>query len=289
MAVCREVRYTVKSDKLLVSLHKELEAVEKQEYKLYNAAIKAKPASWKELIEKRIPEKVYLGLKSAYCKAFALVFDQGRSLIEKSYNKEELAADHVIRDFAVEVKGSRRELRKLGKNARKTENLNVAITTLEGIGLGALGIGIPDIVLFISTLLKGVYETAVGYGFDYAGREEQMLILKLLKVSLSYGDDWAEGNMQVEKLMRSKLVHEVSDEEFQRQLNETASAFALDMLILKFVQGIPVVGLMAGAANPVYYKKIMRYVHLKYKKHYILRKMSEREAFIETDGKRLQA
>ena len=94
----------MKTDKLLVSLHKELEAVEKQEYKLYNAATKAKPASWKELIEKRIPEKVYLGLKSAYCKAFALVFNQGRSLIEKSYNKEELATDHVIRDFAVEVK-----------------------------------------------------------------------------------------------------------------------------------------------------------------------------------------
>ena len=53
-------------------------------------------------------------------------------------------------------------------------------------------------------------------------------------------------------------------------MNATASAFALDMLLLKFIQGIPVIGLVGGAANPVYYKKVMQYVQLKYKKRYLL-------------------
>ena len=43
------------------------------------------------------------------------------------------------------------------------------------------------------------------------------------------------------------------------------------MLLLKFVQGLPVIGVLGGAANPVYYRKILTYVQLKYKKRYLLR------------------
>ena len=46
----------------------------------------------------------------------------------------------------------------------------------------------------------------------------------------------------------------------------------MDMLLLKFIQGLPVVGIVGGAANPVYYKKIMDYVELKYKKRYLMGK-----------------
>ena len=52
--------------------------------------------------------------------------------------------------------------------------------------------------------------------------------------------------------------------------------FALDMLVLKFIQGLPVVGVLGGAANPVYYRKIMRYVQLKYKKRYLIHQISKR-------------
>ena len=62
---------------------------------------------------------------------------------------------------------------------------------------------------------------------------------------------------------------EVTEEMLQTQIKLTASAFAMDMLLLKFVQGIPVVGILGGAANPVYYRKILRYVQLKYRKRYL--------------------
>lgn len=65
------------------ALAKELLAVEKQEKKMEQAALKAKPAAWKTEMESRIPEKVYIGLESAFCKGFGLVFDQGRAIIEK--------------------------------------------------------------------------------------------------------------------------------------------------------------------------------------------------------------
>lgn len=255
------------------ALNKELLAVEKLETKMERSARNARPAAWKTELESRIPEKVYAGLESAFCKGFGLVFDQGRAIIEKGYNKEEIQAEHTIRDFAVQVKGGRKELRKMHRSAKQSDLLNLAVTTVEGVGLGALGVGMPDIVLFLGTLLKGVYETALNYGFDYESREEQLLILKMMEVSLSTGEDWTRRNAEVEQML-SVVTVGITEEEFNRQLKETASAFAVDMLLLKFIQGLPVVGILGGAANPVYYNKVMKYVQLKYRKRYLLKQRS---------------
>ena len=251
------------------AIQKELLLLQKQEEKLAEAAMKASGGSWKESLERKLPAKVYEGLQSAFCKGFTLVFDKGRTLIEKSYDKEGLQEDQRIRDYAFQVKGGRRELKQLRKSARQSELMNLTATTVEGLGLGALGIGLPDIVLFLSTLLRGIYETALGYGFDYTQRSEQMLILKMMAAALSTGQEWERLNREVEQ--GPLPPEQITEAGFQAQLQETASAFALDMLLLKFIQGLPVVGLIGGAANPVYYRKVMRYVQLKYHKRYLLK------------------
>lgn len=38
------------------------------------------------------------------------------------------------------------------------------ISGVEGVGLGLLGIGLPDIPLFTAVILKSVYEIALSYG-----------------------------------------------------------------------------------------------------------------------------
>ena len=250
------------------ALAKELLAVEKLEKKMEQAALKAKPAAWKKELESRIPEKVYVGLESAFCKGFGVVFDQGRVIIEKGYNKEDLQADHAIRDFAVKLKGGRKELKQMHKSAKQSDLVNMAMTTVEGIGLGALGIGMPDIVLFLGNLLKGVYETALNYGYDYESRQEQLLILKMMQAALSNGESWVQRNAEVEEMLELETIG-ITDEMFKQQVKDTASAFAMDMLLLKFIQGLPVVGIIGGAANPVYYSKVMKYVQLKYRKRYL--------------------
>lgn len=261
-------------ENLMTALQAEIAALEKKEKKLSAAALKTKQPQWKAEIEKRIPSKVYEGIESAFSKGFGLVFEQGRSLIEKSYDKENLVADHSIRDFALNVKGGRRQLRQMKNSAARTDFINLAVTTLEGVGLGALGIGLPDIVLFISTILKGVYETALNFGFDYMTGYERLLILKMLEASLSTGEAWEKASIEIDSLFREG-EREVTKEEIDQQIRSTASVFAMDMLVLKFIQGVPVVGLFAGAANPVYYKKILGYVQLKYRKHYMIKKLYE--------------
>lgn len=253
-----------------VALNKEIKAVNKQEQKLMVAAQKAKSAEWKAELERRIPEKVYAGLESAFCKGFALVFNQGRAIIEKAYTKEDIQADYAIRDFAVQVKGGRKEIKKIHKSATRSGYLNLAVTTVEGIGLGALGIGMPDIVLFLANLLKGIYETALNYGFTYETRQEQLLILKMMQTALSKGEDWVRRNTEVEEMLKQDDV-DIPEDLFGQQMNATASLFAMDMLLLKFIQGLPVVGMIGGAANPVYYSKIMKYVQVIYRKRYLLK------------------
>lgn len=259
------------------ALSKELFEVEKQEKKMEQAARKAKPAAWKKELESRIPEKVYAGMESAFCKGFGLVFNQGRAIIEKGYNKKDLQADHAIRDFAVQLKGGRKELKQLQRSAKQSDLVNMAVTTVEGIGLGALGVGMPDIVLFLGNLLKGVYETALNYGFDYESRQEQLLILKMMQTALSNGESWVRGNTEVEEMLELETV-DITDDAFKQQVKDTASAFAMDMLLLKFIQGLPVVGIIGGAANPVYYSKVMKYVQLKYRKWYLVKQKNRMAA-----------
>lgn len=254
------------------ALEKELLAVEKQERKLQKAFVKAKKPAWKAAVENKIPSKVYAGLESTFCKGFSLVFNQGRGIIEKSYSKENLQNNHTIRDFAVQLKGGRKELKAVHKSAKRSDGLNMVVTTAEGLALGALGIGMPDIVLFISTLLKGVYETALNYGFDYTLPEEQYMILNLMAASLITGEERPEWDDMIDGMI-TEMPQEVTQTVLDEQIRETASVFAMDMLMLKFIQGLPVVGIFGGAANPIYYRRVLNYVQLKYRKRYLLKQM----------------
>jgi len=252
--------------------NRELLKLRYQEREMETAARKTKQLPWKELLGKKIPEKAYSGLESAFCTGFSLVFQQGRKIIEKTYKKEELRRSHALRDWKVKTAGSREDLKGMDRSAKKTDVLNKAATAAEGIALGALGVGLPDIVLFLSTLLKGIYETAIHYGFDYESPQEQYLILKMMSASLKTGDPRVWENRSVDKLLEGELP-QISQEQFRQQIHKTASDFAMDMLVLKFIQGMPVVGFLGGAANPIYYQKVMGYIQLKYKKRYLLKQL----------------
>lgn len=206
--------------------------------------------------------------------------DKKRAAIEKEYfallKKEEqfekvyhsLEATYSIQDYAVQVKGGRRELRQVKRSVNRSGMANVALTTVEGIGLGALGIGLPDIVLFVGMLLKGIYQTAIGYGFTYDSTEERLFILRMMEAALARSSDFEEKNAQVDNMIEGITL--IGENDLEEQLQKTSSAFAVDMLLLKFVQGFPLVGVLGGVANPIYYKKIMRYVQMKYHKRYLM-------------------
>lgn len=261
----------------------ELKQLEKEEEKLRKQAEKYQGAKWKETLEQKIPPKVFQNLKKAFVKAFELIFEKGNALIEKTYQKEELKKDFQIQDYAFELKGKRKELKKMHTAAAKRNFRNLTLSTVEGAGLGLLGIGLPDIVMFIGMILKGTYETALHYGFSYDTDAERLFILNVLEASVSRGSAWDNCNAKVDEMLAIPCDmwitsdENISKQQLAEQVIKTGDAFAVDMLVAKFIQGLPVVGIVGGLSNPVYYQRIMRYVQLKYRKRYLFSKREVEE------------
>lgn len=260
-----------KEQKHITACEKEMKYILKQEEALREEAEKG--FEWKASIEKRIPDKICKKIEKAFLKGFAIVFDKGGAVIEKSYNKESILENYTVKNFSVQIKKGRKELKHMRRSAKLSDIKNVLATTTEGIGLGILGIGLPDIVLFIGFILKGIYETALNYGIDYEEPYEKYLILRMMEGALSKGSRWTEINDEINSLMES-TPEEDWESLADGQMEKTAKAFAVDMLILKFIQGLPIVGIIGGVSNPIYYKKILDYVSLKYYRRYISREMA---------------
>ena len=103
-------------------------------------------------------------MNKAFTKAFYLVFEKGTAVVEKTFRKEDLSLEFSVNDFRVQKSPTGQSVRKVDRLAKKSGLVNACITTAEGVGLGLLGVGLPDIPLFIGVLMKGLYETATSYG-----------------------------------------------------------------------------------------------------------------------------
>jgi len=55
----------------------------------------------------------------------------------------------------------------------------------------------------------------------------------------------------------------------QKQIEQTAKALSKELLYMKFLQGIPLVGAVGGAYDMVYLKQITEYANLKYKRRFL--------------------
>ena len=252
-----------------MSISSELERISRQEEKLRRQHHK-EPAQWKTALEAKVPPKIYDNLKSVFAKAFQIIFEKGTDFIERTYRKEEIEKDFKVRDYAVNLDMTSRDLALLDVNAQLSNLVSLAVSTVEGVGLGALGIGLPDIVLFVSMILRGCYETALRYGFQYDTDEEKWFILLLLEGAMVRGEDWDKCNRMIDEQIQKPVTP--AKELLDEQMKKTADAFAMDMLLTKFIQGLPFIGMVGGAANPYYYRKILSFIRLKYRKRYLLQK-----------------
>ena len=216
-----------------------------------------------------IPDKAAEKLEWAFCKAFGAVFEYGDGIIDKTYLKEKESRRFMERDLAFIQEGSSPALRAMSESGARSDGLNMLLTTLEGVGLGALGIGVPDIVLFVAMLLRGMREAAAQYGRSVDSNSEKLLGLCMMEAAMLSGADWEERDGLVERMLIAPENYPPKPELIDEQLRRTAAVFATDLLVLKFIQGMPVVGLIGGFGNPVYYHKVMSYVRLKYERAYI--------------------
>ena len=209
-------------------------------------------------------------LDKAFAKAFQLIFEKGTGIIEKTFRPEEMKKDYKIKEFTNEVRQNKKSLKAFGKKAEATGNVNLAVSGLAGIGMGILGVGIPDIPVFTGFVMKSIYEIALSYGFSYEELEERRFILLLIEGAVSCGEEMLEVNRLVDEFIESKQLPEGYNEAVQ--IERAAAGLSKELLYMKFLQGIPVVGAVGGAYDVIYLKRITEYANLKYKKRFLLKK-----------------
>ena len=157
-------------------LQKEWEKLEVQEQRFLQKRSEKRESILNQKLEEKIPPKLQKTLDTAFAKAFALIFEKGTGVIEKTYQRTKLEQDYQVRQYMADVKQNSKSLRSFSKKARDTGTKNLLLSGVAGIGMGVLGIGLPDIPVFTGMILKNIYETALQYGYSYESREEKYFI-----------------------------------------------------------------------------------------------------------------
>ena len=259
-------------------LEKEWTKIENKELQYLSKRVEKKDSRLNQLLEKKVPEKLQNTLDTAFAKAFTLIFEKGTGVIEKTYKKEELEKDYQINEYIADVKGNHKSLKKFAKKASGTGNVNLLLSGVSGIALGILGIGLPDIVVFTGLMLKSVYEIALNYGFDYEKEEEKKFILLVIQGAVSYGEELQEMNEALNEFMRTgrfvgdsyAMEENLDMVTLEWMIEETAKCLSKELLYMKFLQSVPVVGAAGGAYDAIYMQKIMEYAKIKYQRRFLL-------------------
>lgn len=224
-------------------------------------------------LEQKIPSGLRETLEKAFEKAFKLVFEKGTGVIEKVTPRENIAFEHEMNDYAFKNDNrffaKTRHLKRMDKMSGRRSAIGKSVAFVEGAGLGILGIGIPDIPVFISVLLKGIYEIAMSYGFDYAKPEERLYILKLIQAATSEDFDKQKKNLELNNWEEFLKNCGNSESSLEVEIKNTAAALSNYMLVCKFIQGLPIIGVAGSIFNLQIYSKISDYAELKYKRRYL--------------------
>ena len=136
--------------------------------------------------------------------------------------------------------------------------------------MGLVGVGIPDIPVFTAMVLRSIYEIALSYGYEYETEGERRFILMLIQGAVSYGKEMLAVDAKIDEYIATAETPEDYDEKIQ--IEKTAAGLSKELLYMKFLQGIPIVGAVGGIYDAVYMKRITEYANLKYKKRFLMKK-----------------
>lgn len=245
---------------------KEWLRVQKQEEKFLEHGKSKTNSPVTAAIEEKIPEKVAVSLKVGFGKAVSLILEKGTDVIEKTYDKDDLQKEYQINQFAYELKQDGKSARAFRNAAKTSSHKNMAISGVKGVGFGLMGVGIPDIPVFVSMIFRSIYEISLSYGYDYESEEEKQFILQILRTSLTAGEDLLQENKEVNDFILGKRAAV----DRQQEVAVLSDRLAQEVLCSKFVQGIPVVGVMGGVADVLFMERILKYVKLKYDRRFVL-------------------
>ena len=185
------------------------------------------------------------------------------STFQKTFNADKIKEKHNSIDSRITRKNIRKQ-----KNISKSSNIkNLAFTSISSTALGILGIGIPDIFLFTALIIKNLQEISLSYGIDFNNDKEKYFMLMIIEGALAHESIY-EVNERVDSFIESYRSYDIDF-----QIKQTSKTLASELLYLKFIQGIPIVGAISGFYDSKYMNQISKYANLKYQLRFLKNKL----------------
>lgn len=209
-------------------------------------------------IGKVIPFELEDKLEVAFRKSFSVIFELGNKKSSKTPIQKDLGFTES-KETSAHIKAN-----------------HTVISCAEGIGLGVLGIGLPDIPVFIGMMNRDLNQVAGSYGFSVTSERDKIFLLKIITAAFADVQQKKQENFNLGNMIINENYPTVS---LEKAIEAAAKALAKEMLYLKFVQGIPLIGVLGGIFNPVCINKVSGYADLIYKKRY-LHRIGKEQGFI---------
>ena len=264
------------------ALKKQWIKMEQKEQSFLEKQYEKGPSPVEDTVEKYVPEKLHDTLNTAFLKAFELVFTRGTVFIEKTCRPEKHRAMYRMSSEAAADSQTHRTEGAYARNSGSSRRKNLLLSGAEGLGMGILGIGIPDIPVFTAVILKSLYETAMSYGFSYDTEEEQIFLLKLIETSMCHGDALYENDRRINQYIYRKTP---LAPDCAAQMQAASDSMAAELICMKFVQTIPVAGVVGGLYDVVFLNRILKYADCKYQRRHLYAKIAEKKGNTEPEQK----
>lgn len=257
-----------------VPYHRILNRLEARERRLLNRRTFSPLAPQMEKLRARIPNALRAKLEFAFEKAFSLLFGpEGTRFLEHTYAKKKLETQARIWDTPLPPVKARKALSELERSAGLNGSVSTVAAGAEGAVLGLLGVGLPDIPVLLSWLLRVLYQSATRYGFSYDSEGERVYLLLLLQGALSEGERRRELSLRADKLGRAMDHGWNTTFCLEDEIRKTAVLLSERLLLVKFIQGLPLVGVVGGLSNLPLSRGVEEYGRIKYKKRFLERKV----------------
>lgn len=233
-----------------------------------------KTAPWKERLAAKVPAALPSGFTSVFTMSFHALFQKEASLL-KEPGRQALSDAYRLNWAALERGVTRRALAGFEAQRRKGVLANGAFTAAEGTLLGALGVGLPDIPVYLGVLLRTAFGVSLSYGYDYTQPGERQFLLAALCAAATRGEQRIGYSRQCDDLGRAlDMGAPLPPPDEEEWIRHAARALTDRLLLAKFIQGLPLVGAAGGVTNAVLLSQVGKAAAIKYKKRFLYRAMA---------------
>lgn len=201
-------------------------------------------------------------LQKAFEKSFDVVLEKGSSWIGKICGEEKKLRRYEV--FSQKTLSSW-ELSKLGCEVAARASANMVFSSVQGGMMGALGIGLPDVPIFLAAVFKTLFEISLSFGYPYDTKQEQTY--QMLLICAAVGEEAerkqaaVDANIVAQQIRMGTGICSVSFEEAKQRASKALCSAAL---MGKMVQGAPIIGVYGGFRNGVLLKQIGTVAAVKY-------------------------